>query len=64
TTSRIQGKCNEYSVKILSSDELLNLLPVSDYFKRIPIGEIELRGKQSKVSLSTLEIRTAKMAVP
>lgn len=62
TTSRIQGKCKEYSVKILSSDELLNLLPASNHFRRIPIGEIELRGKENKVSLSTLEMTSNLMS--
>jgi adenylate cyclase len=57
TTSRIQNKCNEYKVKILSSDELLQLLPYSYNYMRIPIGNVELKGKESKVALSTLEIR-------
>jgi adenylate cyclase len=56
TTARIQGKCNEYNVKILSSDELLRLLADDKQFQRIPIGAIKLKGKESKVSLSTLEL--------
>lgn len=54
TTSRIQGKCNEYHVKILSSDELLELLSFNNQYQRIPIGDIELKGKESKVALSTV----------
>ncbi len=56
TTARIQGKCKEYKVKILSSDELLQELPYSDDYQRISIGDIELRGKETRVALSTLEI--------
>ncbi|MEP7373850.1 MAG: adenylate/guanylate cyclase domain-containing protein [Chitinophagaceae bacterium] len=56
TASRIQSKCNEYKVKILSSDELLQKLPYENQYKRIQIGDIELKGKETKVPLSTLEI--------
>jgi adenylate cyclase len=54
TTSRIQGKCKEFRVRILASDELLDMLPRGAYQKR-PIGAIELRGKASKVEISTLQ---------
>lgn len=57
TAARIQSKCNEYRVKILSSDELLALLSFGSLFKQIPIGEIELKGKGNKVALSTLHLR-------
>jgi len=56
TVSRIQGKCNEYRVSMLTSDELLLQIPYENNFRRIPMGEIELRGKQHKVSVSTLEL--------
>ncbi len=56
TTSRIQSMCNEYNVKILSSDELLQLLPYDSYYRRIPIGDIKLKGKEKKVALSTVEM--------
>lgn len=56
TVSRIQGKCNEFCVSLLTSDELLALLPYEKWFKRIPLGEIELRGKQRRVSVSSLEM--------
>ena len=56
TAARIQSKCNEYRVKILSSDELLQKLSYDNQYKRIQIGDIELRGKETKVSLSTLEL--------
>jgi adenylate cyclase len=57
TASRIQGKCNEYQVKILSSDDLLELMPYQDSFNRISIGAIELKGKGRLVSLSTLQVK-------
>jgi adenylate cyclase len=57
TASRIQSKCNEYRVKILSSDELLQLLSYNNDYLRIPIGDVELKGKESKVALSTVQIR-------
>jgi len=57
TTSRIQGQCNAYGVKIISSDELLELLAYNNNYLRIPLGDIELKGKLSKVALSTLELR-------
>lgn len=56
TTSRIQGKCNEYKVKFLASDELLTKLPLKNFYKRISIGDIELKGKEQKIALSSIEL--------
>lgn len=56
TTSRIQGKCNEYNVKILISDELLQQLPCVVQYQRIPMGAAELKGKEAKVAISTLRV--------
>ncbi len=56
TTARIQSKCNEYKVKILSSDELLQKLRYEKNYHRISIGDIELKGKEIKVALSTLKM--------
>jgi len=58
TASRIQSKCNEYNVKILSSDELLELLPYQHSFNKVSIGAIELKGKGQLVSLSTLQVKS------
>jgi adenylate cyclase len=58
TASRIQSKCNEYKVKILSSDELLRLLPGSDKYHPTSIGNIELKGKEGRVALSTLTLQS------
>lgn len=56
TTSRIQGKCNEYNVKFLTSDELLTKLPASALFRPVSIGAIELKGKGQKIAPSAIEI--------
>jgi adenylate cyclase len=55
TAARIQGKCNEYKVKFLTSDELLAKLSLKNLYKAIPIGDIELRGKGQKIALSAIE---------
>ena len=55
TTSRIQSMCNNYNVKILCSDLLLELLTLTGQFIRTPLGDIELKGKENRVALSTLE---------
>ena len=55
TTSRIQGKCNELHVKILTSDELLSILKPESSYLPVPLGNISLRGKEKMVAVSTLE---------
>ncbi|QSE95846.1 adenylate/guanylate cyclase domain-containing protein [Fulvivirga lutea] len=52
TASRIQGLCNVYKVDFLISNDLLSI--IKHNFNARPIGFIELRGKESKVELSTL----------
>lgn len=56
TASRIQGKCNEYKVKFLTSDELLSQLHTKNFYKSTSIGDIELRGKGQKIALSAIEL--------
>ncbi|MFT4681971.1 MAG: adenylate cyclase [Granulosicoccus sp.] len=56
TAARIQGQCNHYKVNLLLSDELFHLLEHKNEYELISIGSIELRGKQEKVSLSTLKV--------
>ena len=56
TTSRIQEKCNAYGRDLLISNELLRMLPLGENMKSENIGEISLRGKESKVALSTVKI--------
>ncbi|HEY3430416.1 MAG TPA: adenylate/guanylate cyclase domain-containing protein [Cyclobacteriaceae bacterium] len=55
TAARIQGKCNEFKTKFLTSDELLSKLSLTSFFKAISIGDIELRGKGQKIALSAIE---------
>ena len=56
TTSRIQEQCNVFKRDLLISNELLRLLPLSKNMKTENIGEISLRGKESKVALSTVKL--------
>ena len=55
TASRIQSKCKEYGVTILISDDLLDLLPETNLFQRVSIGNVELRGREHSILLSTLK---------
>lgn len=54
TTSRIQERCNQYEAELLISKKLFELIPPSDKFKSTEIGELELRGKQEKVTINKL----------
>jgi len=55
TAARIQSQCNEHDVTILSSNELLDLMPLTN-FKQTSLGSIMLKGKEQGVELSTVEI--------
>ncbi|MBC7875332.1 MAG: adenylate/guanylate cyclase domain-containing protein [Ferruginibacter sp.] len=54
TTSRIQGKCKEFSAEIIASGELLNALQLAGKYTTRFLGSIKLRGKEKDVELSTL----------
>ena len=56
TTARIQEKCNQYKVDILISKETFDLLPKTNGYELIPLGSIELRGKEQKIDLNTVKI--------
>lgn len=56
TTARIQEQCNEYKVDILISKETFDILSDTDGYKLMPLGSIELRGKERKVDLNTVII--------
>lgn len=56
TAARIQSKCNELGVTILASESLLKLFSADMPFRKRSLGEIELRGKALKVSLSTFAL--------
>ncbi len=54
TTARIQSLCNSYGVRLLVSADLQRLLPPTAAFTLKPMGEAELRGRQQKIELFTL----------
>jgi adenylate cyclase len=56
TTSRIEAECNKHNVNIILSSALLHRMPMNGEYKKIPLGEIQLRGKEEKLSLSTIEL--------
>jgi adenylate cyclase len=55
TTARIQGLCNQYQVDILISEELSNTLVTGGEIEKRPLGQVELRGRNEKVKLFTIE---------
>jgi len=54
TTARIQGLCNTYKVDILISDDLRKKLTLNSQFKIKTLGENELRGRDEKIELFTI----------
>jgi len=54
TTSRIQKECNNQNVNILLSSALLERMQLNGDFEKIPLGEIQLKGKEEKVALNTI----------
>ncbi|NAS30825.1 adenylate/guanylate cyclase domain-containing protein [Flavobacteriaceae bacterium R38] len=55
TTARIQSLCNDYNADLLLSEKLLSKLKLSDDYNITPIGETELKGKDTKVSLYSID---------
>lgn len=55
TTARIQELCNEYKVDLLVSQEVMERLTDTKEFSVKPVGSIELRGKQTPVSIFTID---------
>jgi len=53
TAARIQAKCNELGVNILTSKAIIDLLEPAGRFKLEEVGAIELRGKKEMVTLYT-----------
>jgi adenylate cyclase len=51
TASRIQGKCNELKQDLLISGDMLNYISFGSEFVVEEKGEIELRGKSTRLSL-------------
>ncbi len=55
TSARIQSTCNAYDVDILVSDDLIGKLKTKDEYIFTEIGECELRGRDKKVKLQTVQ---------
>jgi class 3 adenylate cyclase len=55
TTARIQGLCNSYSVDLLISGQLLSRLNPGPDLVLKELGSAELRGRQEKITLYTVE---------
>ena len=54
TTARIQASCNEYGTDNLISEELISQLDLSESYNLTVIGECELRGRQEKINLFSI----------
>ncbi len=54
TTSRIEGKCRDFNVETIASDDLISALSFGDRFISRQLGHIRLRGKEKEMGLSTL----------
>lgn len=55
TAARVQSKCNELEVDLLLSEDLASQLRLGGSYALIAKGEFELRGKQEKTRLFTLQ---------
>ncbi len=55
TTARIQSECNKYNTDLLISKDLLESINLDSTFDVKEIGEIELRGKQTKTILYSIK---------
>ena len=56
TTARIQELCNQYKVDFLLSKKAFDLIEDNSQFELIPLGNIELRGKESEINLNTISL--------
>jgi class 3 adenylate cyclase len=63
TTSRIQGLCKTFNVDILISADLVKKLKPISHFQMKSLGESELRGREEKIELFTLQPFTDKQLV-
>lgn len=54
TTSRIQMLCNEYQAQLLASQHVLDILILNDEYSVTQIGEIQLRGRNRKISIAKI----------
>ena len=58
-TARILSLCKERGIRLLASDEILDLLTLPSGLIAESVGEVELRGKRALVRLSSIEARPA-----
>ncbi len=58
TTARIQESCNVYNVDILISKETFDFIQNPEGYELVPLGSIELRGKERKIDLNTIKTRS------
>ncbi|WP_299255592.1 adenylate/guanylate cyclase domain-containing protein [uncultured Aquimarina sp.] len=56
TTARVQAKCNDYRVSILTTKSLLNNLDIEGRFIASIVAKVVLKGKEKPVQLYTLTI--------
>jgi len=54
TTARIQSECNRLGESLLISDRLLSDIKENKDYNFSPIGEIDLRGKEEKLSIQAV----------
>ena len=54
TTARIQSECNRLGESLLISDRLLSDIKGSAAYSFSTIGEIDLRGKEEKLSIKAI----------
>ena len=55
TTSRIQEACNAHNAELLVSKDVIDLLNNPDSYQINPIGELSLKGKLKKISVSAIK---------
>ncbi len=55
TTARIQGLCNQYNVSNLISEDLMKELQLGNRFHVTSLGPTELKGKEEKMELFTVD---------
>ena len=55
TTARIQGLCNKYAVDLLTSEQVIQAMDLGNEFQSHSIEEVELRGRNEKIKLFTIE---------
>jgi adenylate cyclase len=55
TAARILDQCNKYKKEILISENLASHIKNNEHFRKLSIGEIQLRGKKEMVKIFSME---------